>query len=148
MVEKDWKIRERPPANFAAGHPEIKPLVLQLLYNRGLTTQKQIDQFLQPDYGDDLHDPFLFTQMRTAAQRILSAIESKEKIYVYGDYDADGVSAAAVMVEALKAFGADVSVYIPFRETEGYGLNRDALSQIAGEGAKLVITVDCGVANA
>ena len=148
MVEKDWKLKDAMPTDFASMHPEIKPLVLQLLYNRGLTTQKQIDQFLQPDYGDDLYNPFLFSQMNVAVERIFSAIAHKEKIYVYGDYDADGVCAAAVMVEALAAFGAAVSVYIPFRETEGYGLNQEALKQIADEGTKLVITVDCGVANA
>ena len=147
MREKQWLTKPKITTEFLAKFPEINPVVLQLLYNRGLTNQEKIDQFLNPDYGQDLLDPFLFNQMEKAVKRILEAIVKKEKIVVYGDYDADGVCSSAVMVEALKNLGAQVDVYIPFRETEGYGLNASAANDLAEKGTNLVITVDCGISN-
>lgn len=132
--------------DLQARFPELNQIVLQLLVNRGLTTQAVIDGFLSPDYLTDLHDPFLFSQMDKAVKRILSAIEAQEHIMVYGDYDADGVTSTAVMIEALTALGAThLDRYIPYRETEGYGLNPVAVKKIADDGVTLVITVDCGI---
>src|SRR3989344_7518225 len=86
--------------------------------------------------------------MEKAVERILKSIEAKEKIIVYGDYDTDGVSSSVIMVSLIKALGGQVDVYIPFRETEGYGLNAEAVKQIAKNKTDLVITVDCGISNA
>lgn len=146
-MSKKWNIAKSVEKATSDKFSEIHPIVLQLLINRGLDTQEKIDKFLNPDYGNDLYDPFLFVNMEKAVKRILIAIEGKEKIVVYGDYDADGVSSSAVMVEILKMLGAQVDIYIPFREKEGYGLNADAVTKIAQEGADLVITVDCGISN-
>ena len=90
-------------------------------------------------------DPFLLDGMDRAVTRVLEAIESRQRIVVFGDYDADGLTAAAVLLTALRERGATASAYIPARATEGYGLNPGAIRQIHDEGADLVITVDCGV---
>lgn len=144
---KKWNIAKTVDQAISDKFTKIQPIVLQLLINRGLDTQEKIDKFLNPDYEDDLYDPFLFIDMEKAVNRIFKAIENKEKIIVYGDYDADGVCSSAVMMEILKIFGADVDIYIPYRETEGYGLNAEAVTKIAENGADLVITVDCGISN-
>jgi single-stranded-DNA-specific exonuclease len=102
---------------------------------------------LLPDYGENQHDPFLFKDMAHAVKRILKAVEQKEKIVVYGDYDADGVTSSVIIMETLKALGSAAEIYIPFRETEGYGLNLEAAKKIIKEQIKLVITVDCGISN-
>lgn len=146
-MEKIWQTAETVKKEIEDKFPEINPIVLQLLVNRKIDTQDKIDRFLTPDYGTDLYDPFLFADMEKAVLRILQAVESKEKIIVYGDYDADGVTSSAVMMETLKAFEADVDIYIPFRETEGYGLNKKAIDSIIESGTKLIITVDCGISN-
>lgn len=144
---KNWKVAEPISAKILAKFPEIHPIILQLLFNRGIDSQEKIDQFLNPDYGDGLHDPFLFKDMEKAVKRILKAIEGKEKIVVYGDYDADGVCASAIMVSILKKLGAKVNIYIPYREKEGYGLNEQAVTELADQGTDLIITVDNGISN-
>ena len=146
-IEKNWQILPQITEDFSAKFPEINPVILQLLFNRDLDNQEKIDQFLNPDYGSDLYDPFLFSEMEKVVKRIFLAIEKQEKIVVYGDYDADGVCSSVVMVETLKNFGAQVEVYIPFRETEGYGLNLAAAKELINQGVNLVITVDCGISN-
>ncbi len=143
---KRWVVSPAMPTEFSDKFPEIDPITLQLLYNRGLKTQNQIDEFLYPDYAN-LHDPFLFNDMEKAVKRILQAIEKKEKMVVYGDYDADGVTSSVILMQTLKALGAEVDVYIPYRETEGYGLNKDAAKELVKNQVKVLITVDCGVSN-
>lgn len=135
------------PLDHKNQFPEIHPVVLQLLYNRGTISQNAIDEFLSPDYGRDIHDPFLFKDMEKGVRRILEAALKKEKVLVYGDYDADGVCSTALMTETLKAVGINPDVYIPFREKEGYGMNMEAVAFIIEKSIKLVITVDCGIAN-
>ncbi len=147
MKQKKWQITEPISQEIKDNFPELNPLVLQLLVNRNITTQKEIDEFLGPDYGTHVHDPFLFVDMQKAVERIFTAIETKQKILVYGDYDADGVTSSAIMVSTLQALGGDVDIYIPFRETEGYGLNLEAVKSIAEMGVQLVVTVDCAIAN-
>jgi len=147
MLEKIWQVQPAVKSEDSAKFPEINPIVLQLLFNRGINTQEKIDQFLNPDYGENLHDPFLFSEIEKAVKRILEGIEKKEKIVVYGDYDADGVTSAAIMVELIEALGNKPKVYIPFRETEGYGLNKEAAETLIKEGTQLLITVDCGISN-
>lgn len=141
-----WKLPQKPGKDFVEKFPELHPVVVQLLYNRGLKTQEQIDEFLNPDYSQDIHDPHLFKDMEKACQRIYKAIDNLELITVYGDYDADGVSAAVILLTILKNLGAQVEVYLPHREREGYGLNKKAVEQIANK-SKLIITCDCGISN-
>lgn len=143
---KKWIISEKINDEFKQKFPEIDPVILQLLYNRGLDNQDKIDRFLGPDYLNDQHDPYLFNDMKKAVGYILSAIENKKKIVVYGDYDADGVSSTAIMYLALKRMGSkNLSVYIPNRISEGYGINTEAVNEMARDGVNLIISVDCGV---
>jgi len=146
MIKK-WQIAKKITEEFQDQFAEINPVVLQLLYNRGLIDQETIDEFLNPDYGQDIHDPFLFKDMKKALNRILSAIEKGEKITVHGDYDADGVCASAITVSTLQVLGARVGVYIPHRVSEGYGLNKETVKELAKNGTKLIVTVDCGIAS-
>ncbi len=121
--------------------------MLQLLWNRGLQTQVAIDEYLNPDWVQDVHDPYLFRDMRKAVERVYEAVGAKQPIAVFGDYDADGVSSAVILSDTLKKLGAQVEVYLPHREREGYGLNNDAVTYLHGKGAKVLITCDCGIAN-
>lgn len=141
-----WKLPQKPTQDFVDKYPELHPIVAQLLYNRGLITQEKIDEFLNPDYSQDVHDPHLFKDMEKSCQRIYAAIEKGEVITIYGDYDADGVSSAVILRSVLLSLNAKVEVYLPHREREGYGLNKEAVEQIAKE-SKLIITCDCGISN-
>lgn len=119
-----------------------------LLYNRGYTDAESARRFLRFE-ETDFHDPFLLADMDKAVERILLAVENKEKIYIYGDYDVDGVTSASMLYLYLTSLGADVGIKIPKREGEGYGVSRPAVKAIAESGAKLIITVDTGItANA
>lgn len=142
-----WKVAEQISDDFKNKFPEIDPVILQLLANRGIKTQEQIDEYLYPDYSQDIHDPYLFLDMEKAVERVFRALEKKEKITVHGDYDADGVCAALVVVSALSAMGADVQVYLPHRELEGYGLNMQTVEELGKNGVNLIITTDCGISN-
>ncbi|WP_442603514.1 single-stranded-DNA-specific exonuclease RecJ [Paenibacillus sp. KN14-4R] len=123
---------------------ELPPLVLQLLASRGLTKPEEVQRFL---YGgmEGYHDPYLLDGMQVAVDRIKLAIEKGEKIRVYGDYDADGVSSTALMVRLLQGLDANVDYYIPHRVKEGYGLNCEAVDQAKQDGVSLIVTVDTGV---
>src|SRR3989338_5013321 len=142
MVTKQWTLKERAPQEFRKQFPEFSPLVGDLLWQRGLHAQEQIDEFFSPDYEQDLHDPFLFKDMEKAVVRIMQALEKKERVTVYGDYDTDGVCGATILHNTLKALGGDdfpVFVYIPDRAKEGYGLNMKALCEIEKDDTKLII---------
>lgn len=146
-MTRKWLVAKKISEELKAQFPEIHPVALQLLFNRGLQKQKDIDAFLNPDYGHDIHDPFLFRDMDKAVKRIFQAIEKGEKITVHGDYDADGVSATAIAVTTLQALGATIHVHIPHRALEGYGLSEKTVAELADNGTKLIITVDCGIAS-
>ncbi len=147
-MEKKWELLPEISQDFKNEFPEIHPVILQLLHNRGISTQEKIDEFLNPDYGQYQHDPFLFNDMKKAVDRIYQALENQEKIAIYGDYDADGVTSTALLYTALSDLGfEDIEVYIPYRMTEGYGMNEKAVKELAKQGRKLIITVDCGIAN-
>ncbi len=115
-----------------------------LLYNRGYTTPEAAGRFLRFEESD-FHDPYLLADMDKAVDRILSAVENGEKIYIYGDYDVDGVTSVSMLYLYLTSLGANVGIKIPKRDCEGYGVSRDALIKIAEEGATLIITVDTGI---
>ncbi len=157
-MAKQWDVVPAAPSDFFERFPEVSPVVAQLLFNRGLDTQEKIDEFLNPDYEQDLHDPFLFRQMQPAVERIFAAVTAGQKIVVHGDYDADGVSSSAVMVstlcELVAQFGPNgaepdqlVDIFIPHREKEGYGLRPATVELFAEQGINLIVTVDCGIAS-
>lgn len=144
----NWQLKLKAPEDFIKKFPEHSPLVLQLLYDRNLETQKEIDEFFNPDYESDLHDPFLMKGIKQAVQRIKQAVKNKEKIVVYGDYDADGICSTVILMEALKKIGVqDLNFHIPSRNKEGYGLNEQAVKKLAKQGSQLMISVDCGITN-
>lgn len=147
-MQKRWQVAQPIVSEFRQQFPEIPEIILQLLYNRGLTTQKQIDEFLNPDYSQNVHDPFLFKDMPKAVARIFQAITNNELIIVHGDYDADGVCSAVILVSTLKTLGAKhVDVFLPDRELDGYGINKNTVEIIAAAGAKLLLSCDCGISN-
>jgi single-stranded-DNA-specific exonuclease len=139
-----WLLQARitPEADAAlAAQPSI---MRQVLFNRGIATAEQAEAFLNAQ--SDIHtDPFQMKGMRRAADRINAALANQEPIAIYGDYDVDGVTATALLVQALQAMGGNVREYIPNRFEEGYGLNNEALTALANDGVRLVISVDCGV---
>ncbi|MEK9158883.1 MAG: single-stranded-DNA-specific exonuclease RecJ, partial [Patescibacteria group bacterium] len=148
MIEKNWQLSPALAPKIREQFPELPEVVLQLLFNRGLTTQEKIDEFLNPDYGEDIHDPFLFREMPKAVERIGRAIANDELIIVHGDYDADGVCAAAILISTLKILGAKhLDVFLPDRELEGYGINKNTIEILAAANAKLLISCDCGISN-
>ena len=143
-----WNLKPKAPSAFLKQFPEYSPLICNLLYNRNIKTQKQIDEFFNPDYLDDIHNSFLLKGMKKAVERITEAIRKKEKIFIYGDFDADGVCSSAILFLALKELGVkSPGIYIPDRDKEGHGLNEDAINFLAKKGANLIITVDCGCTN-
>jgi single-stranded-DNA-specific exonuclease len=134
------------PAGYAAQFPQLDPLVAQLLFNRGLLTPESVTAFFDPGARplDPLDAPGMAGLPETV-ERLARAVRDGEPIAVYGDYDADGVTATALLVIALRAAGARVHAYIPDRMDEGYGLNREALRKLKESGDRVVVTVDCGV---
>lgn len=124
----------------------LNEILARILVNKNLTEKKDIDLFMNPT-RKDFHDPFLMPDMEIIVDRILKAIESKEKIMIYGDYDADGITSITVLKSFLEERGLEVSSYIPNRLDEGYGLNKEAIKKIFDDGYRLVITVDCGISG-
>ncbi|BAL82655.1 putative single-stranded-DNA-specific exonuclease [Selenomonas ruminantium subsp. lactilytica TAM6421] len=144
---KEWKLSAAAPeaAAFAKELGVTKSLA-NILWNRGICTKEAAEVFLQPE-KQPFYDPLLMKDMDRAVDRIIEAIDGEEKIVVYGDYDVDGMTATTLLVHNLKALGANVGFYIPHREKEGYGFNLPALQSIAEDGAKLLVSVDCGIAS-
>jgi single-stranded-DNA-specific exonuclease len=142
-----WDVQspDTEKVNKIAEALNIAPLVASLLVNRGLNTVEEAEAFLYPA-KQSFHNPFLLDGMEQAVQRVHEAISKQEKILVFGDYDADGVSSTTVMVSALRELGASVDFYIPNRFTEGYGPNEAAFRWAKESGFSLIITVDTGIA--
>jgi single-stranded-DNA-specific exonuclease len=126
------------------GEMSLPPLLARILAGRGLTEPGNVAQFLRPTLGQ-MNNPFELKGMEEAALRIGQAIQAHESIWIYGDYDVDGITATAVMLLTLEKLGCEADYYIPHRLSEGYGLNAEAVEQLAQEGAKLIVTVDCGI---
>lgn len=122
----------------------IPKLIQKILANRGIETEAEQQDFLNPDYEKSKHDPFLFPNMKKAVNRITAARENNEKITIYGDYDIDGMTATVILWDSFQKLGLNVATYTPDRFTEGYGLNIAAIEKIAADGTKLIITVDNG----
>ncbi len=123
------------------------PIIEALLQERGLLGEEERKEFLMPDYDRDTHDPFLFSQMKRVVERFGQALEKKEKLGIFGDFDADGVTSSVLMREAMLELGIDSEVYIPEKLSEGHGLNSKAVEFFKEKGASLVVTLDCGMMN-
>ncbi len=119
-------------------------VIEQILKSRGLGDNAKRALFTAPDYEASKHDPFLLPDMKQAVERLVVAKKAGELVYIYGDYDIDGLTATTLLMDAFKSFGITAEAFIPNRFTEGYGLNKDAMRELAKRGAKLVVTVDCG----
>lgn len=128
---------------------EIYPELLRtLLFYRNIDTPEKAESFLNPNYETGVHDPFLMKDMDKAVERILRAIENKEKILIYSDYDADGIPAAVVMHDFFKSIGyTNFDIYIPHRHDEGYGLHLEAIDTFKEQQVNLLITLDCGIVD-
>lgn len=155
MTGKRWIIADTAPEEARAKFPEFSPVVLRLLWNRGLRSQEDVDVFLGPDWARDTFPPSLFREMPRAVARVFDALARGEVITVHGDYDADGVCGSVVLMSTLReicrALGYDekkLTVYLPHREKEGYGVSVPTVEHLSsGESTKLLITVDCGISN-
>jgi single-stranded-DNA-specific exonuclease len=144
MHSKRWVVA--PPITLQADEALAKfpPILKQIVFNRGLATDAEARAFLKAEPNSNT-DPFQMIGMEATVDRICFALQHNEPIAIYGDYDVDGVTATALLVQALGELGANVRGYIPNRFDEGYGLNKDALDSLKADGVKLVITVDCGI---
>src|SRR6266566_5191321 len=124
----------------------VPELVARILAGRGMA-RDEMERLLWPDYGRDMNDPWLMTDMAVAVDRIVLAAERGEKVVIYGDYDIDGITASAIMIEGLKELGLMAESYIPDRFEEGYGINQEALAGLKASGVDLVVSVDCGITS-
>ena len=122
----------------------ISPVLANLLVNRGISTPSAASHFIKP-YLKDLHDPFSMKDMEKSVTRIIKALKEDERIMIYGDYDADGITTSALFINFFKCLEKEVDFYIPNRFREGYGLNADAINKIHERGTDLIITGDCGI---
>ena len=144
VITKRWEVAPPPPPEAIQELSGYPPILRQILYNRGYHTHEQARIFLEAQSPPD-SQPTNLLNLAKAVDRINYSIQQHENIVVYGDYDADGVTATALLVLALKAMGAEVREYIPNRFDEGYGLNLEAMRTLYEEGVNLIITVDCGI---
>lgn len=122
-------------------------LVKKILAGRGISGEADVKKFLNPSIKEYMPNPSVLTDMDVATRIIADAVQRREKIAIYGDYDVDGITSTAIFVKYLRAINADVIWHLPTREGEGYGLNNDAIDEIANCGARLLITVDCGISG-
>jgi len=141
---KRWVVAAPITSQADEALAKFPPILKQILFNRGIATDAEARIFLKAQPNADTN-PFQLTGMQVTVDRICYALEHNEPIAIYGDYDVDGVTATALLVQALEALGGNVRGYIPNRFDEGYGLNKDALDSLQADGVKLVITVDCGI---
>lgn len=141
-----WRVAPPPPDNLLRAFPDLSPILLRAVARRGAADPTAARTFLQPTTLDD--DPFRLAGMAEAVARLRLAIDRGEAVAVYGDYDADGVTATALLMEVLGTLGAKVRHYLPHRERDGYGVHGAALTALAAEGVRVVVTVDCGVRSA
>ena len=142
-MQKVWKLNEYDENKIKElmNKHNISEMLAKLILSREI---EDVDMFLNGTL-EDLNDPFKMKDMDKFVNRLTHAIDSHEKICIYGDYDVDGITSITVMYKFLTKLGADVMYYLPDRLIEGYGLNLKALDKIKEDGAKLVITVDCGI---
>jgi len=147
-LEKRWQIAsvDEKQAEALTSSIGLSPALCRVLIARGVNTVDDARDFLNPELSA-LHDPFLMKDMDKAVARLKEAVRSREPILIHGDFDADGVSATALLVEGLDEFGANVSYSVPDRMLEGYGLNEDRVRRAHADGVKLIICVDNGISS-
>ncbi len=144
---KHWELAaEADSASVLALSREmgVKPVVARLLLQRGIETPEQADAFFHPERSA-LHDPFLFKHMEVAVERVIRALQDKQLIYIFGDYDVDGITSCSLLYLFFRDLGGNVRYYIPNREDEGYGVSVEGVELAKRAGAELLITVDCGI---
>ncbi len=145
-MQKKWILQDaNPKLQKELGEQfSIHPVVAQLLINRNITDPDEIKQFLKPT-AENLHDPFLYKDMKEAVERINQAAAARENVLIYGDYDVDGVTSTTFLHAMLKRVGINAIPYLPHRMTEGYGLSTEIIDVAREQKVSLIITVDCGV---
>ena len=148
IFNKKWTLKHKGKVNKSelSEKINISPEISQILKNRGIEDEKSAEIFMNPSL-DYLRDPFLMKDMKKAVERIQKAIENNESIYIYGDYDVDGVSSTSILYLYFDSINYPVSYYIPNRLEEGYGINEDAIRKIHEQGCNLIISVDCGITS-
>ena len=139
-----WKLKSDDPST---GSDSIESALETLLLLRGIATPEERERFLEPDYDRDLHDPFLFTSMERVTERFAKARDAGERVGLFGDFDADGITSTVLLHEALTKLSIPVTVHIPDKHTEGHGLSGVALDLFERDGVTLVVTVDCGMTD-
>ncbi len=151
-TEVQWILKDMPDAAMMQ-HAGVPDILLKLLAQRGVEKEDEVDYFLNPKL-QNLSDPYLLPNMVAAVKRIMQAIDTGERVLIYGDYDVDGVTSVTLMLQILSAYGVEASYFIPKRGAEGYGLSELAIKRMLSVeeakpdkgGVDLVITVDCGTA--
>ncbi len=149
MIQKRWKNspltnQQEQEQNKLADELGISPVLTRLLVQRGITTIDEAKNFFRPQLSH-LHDPFLMKDMDKAVERLNQALQQKEKILIYGDYDVDGTTAVALVYNFLKQFYSEVEFYLPDRYNEGYGISHTGINYAADNGFTLIIALDCGI---
>ncbi len=147
-MTKKWVVNREIPQEVEEGLGSYPKLARQLLFYRNIKTKAEADIFLNPDYERDTHDPFLMLGMEKAVLRILKAIDNNEKIVVFGDYDADGISGSVIFHDFFKKIGFDnFHIHIPNRYKDGYGLTLGVIDEFIKNDVSLIVTVDCGITD-
>ena len=147
LKNRKWEIKERAYNEVLdefANYTNTNRVVSQILINRGCKTPEEALDFINKN-NEILHSPFLLNDMEKGAKRILDAVKNDEKITIYGDYDVDGITSVSVLYTYLESIGAKVEYHIPVRQTDGYGVSKEAVEKIAANGTNLIITVDTGI---
>jgi single-stranded-DNA-specific exonuclease len=145
---KKYQVRDDIPKFSQKDLSKYSPLIQKLLYTRGIKDEVAAEVFFTPNYNRDLNDPLLLKDIKRAVERILKAIEKKERVLIYSDYDADGIPGAVILHDFFKKIGyGNFTNYIPHRNDEGFGLNIEAVREFAKDKVNLIITVDCGIAD-
>lgn len=140
-----WSLKSETGSEIASD--SVESAIAALLSSRGVVTEEDQARFLEPDYDRDLHDPFLFSSMGRVMDRFRQARDSGERVGLFGDFDADGITSTVLLHEALTKLGIPVSVYLPDKHSEGHGFSMAAVDFFADAGATLVVTVDCGMTD-
>jgi single-stranded-DNA-specific exonuclease len=147
-MHRRWLVNRTNPEyiQYVSRTASVSSVLAQILINRGFKSPGEISSFLNPDISQ-LSDPFDIQGMKTAVDRIIAASKQGERVFVHGDYDADGLSSTAIMLRALKMLGIDCCYFIPNRMEHGYGFNPPSVKNAEQLGANLIITVDCGITS-
>ncbi len=146
LMAKRYSVRGKIDKKAEKELRDYDKLTAQLLFNRGIKTKKEAGKFLNPDFVEHLHDPFLLPDMQKAVDRTLLAIEKGERVGIWSDYDADGIPGGALLHDFFKLIGFENFInYIPDRHSEGYGLNTEGIEKLKIENIGLLITIDCGI---